>query len=88
MDNHQNLNNYLKQESTWAIHQFNKDENGNNKYLKELFPQIPTSLVIDFFISNDIKKLTSSTNGEIWLKATGIDDIEWTYLLLPPKSIP
>ena len=88
VDNHHKLKSYLAQNKTWAIHQFNKDDNGNNQDSKKLFPQIPTPLVIDFFASNSIDELNLITDGEIVLKATGIDDVQWSYLLISPQSTP
>ena len=88
MDNKSKLIKLLNQEKTWAIHQFNKDDNGNDQNSKKLFPQIPTPLVVDFFASNSIDELNLVTDGGIVLKATGIDDVQWSYLLIPPQSTP
>jgi hypothetical protein len=88
VDNHQKLKSYLAQNKTWAIHQFNKDDNGNDQNSKKLFPQIPTPLVVDFFASNSIDELNLVTDRGIVLKATGIDDVQWSYLLIPPQSTP
>ena len=86
VDNHHKLKSYLAQNKTWAIHQFNKDENGHDKDSKELFPQIPTTLVIDFFASNSIDNFTLNKDSHVILKATGIDAIQWSYILIPPYS--
>ena len=88
MDNYDKLKSLLHQSGTWSIHQFVKDENGIDQGTKELFPQIPSVLVIDFFASNSIDELSLSKVGKIFLKATGIDDVQWSYLLIPPQSIP
>jgi hypothetical protein len=66
--------------------QFNKDENGHDKDSKELFPQIPTVLVIDFFASNSIDNFTLNKDSHVILKATGIDAVQWSYILIPPYS--
>ena len=84
VDNQYKLKSHLAQNKTWAIHQFNKDENGKDQYSKELFPQIPTALVIDFFTSNSIDELILNIDSQIFLRATGIDDVQWTYLIVPP----
>ena len=57
VDNHDKLKSHLNQAKTWAIHQFIKDENGIDQGLKELFSQIPSTLVVDFFASNSIDEL-------------------------------
>ena len=88
VDNCDKLKSFLHQSGTWAIYQFIKDENGIDQGTKELFPQIPSVLVIDFFASNSIDELSISKVGKIFLKATGIDDIQWSYLLISPQSIP
>ena len=88
MDNHDKLKSHLNQAKTWAIHQFIKDENGIDQDSKELFSQIPSPLVIDFFASNSIDELNMSNVEKIFLKATGIDDIQWSYILISPESIP
>ena len=86
MDNYDKLISHLNQSKTWAIHQFIKDENGINQGSKELFPQIPSTLVVDFFASNSIDELNLSKVGKIFLKATGIDDVQWSYVLISPQS--
>ena len=86
MDNREELDVILRQKNSWAIHQFNKDENGHDKDSKELFPQIPTTLVIDFFSSNSIDNFTLDKDSHIILKATGIDAVQWSYILIPPYS--
>ena len=86
MDNHDKLKSHLNKEKSWAIHQFIKDENGVDQDSKELFPQIPSTLVVDFFASNSIDELNLSKVGKISLKATGIDDVQWWYVLIPPQS--
>ena len=86
MDNHDKLKSNLNQAKTWAIHQFIKDENGIDQNSKELFPQIPSTLVVDFFASNSIDELNLSIVGKIFLKATGIDDFQWSYVLISPHS--
>ena len=86
MDNREELDVILRQKKTWAIHQFNKDENGHDKDSKELFPQIPTALVIDFFASNSIDDFTLNKDSHVILKATGIDAVQWSYILIPPYS--
>ena len=88
MDNHAKLKSHLSQAKTWDIHQFIKDENGIDQDSKELFSQIPSPLVIDFFASNSIDELNMSNVEKIFLKATGIDDIQWSYILISPESIP
>ena len=88
MDNHDKLKSHLSQAKTWDIHQFIKDENGIDQDSKELFPQIPSTLVIDFFASNSIDELNLITDGGIVLKATGIDDVQWSYLLISSQSTP
>jgi hypothetical protein len=88
VDNQHKLKSYLVQNKTWEIHQFNKDDNGNDQNSKKLFPQIPTPLVVDFFASNSINELNIITDGGIVLKATGIDAVQWSYLLIPPQSTP
>jgi len=88
VDNKHKLKEYLTQNKTWEIHQVKKDSNEIKQDLKKLFPQIPTILVIDFFASNSIDDLTLMTDGRIALKATGIDDVQWSYLLIPNQSIP
>ena len=89
VDNQHKLKNYLAQNKTWEIHQFNKDDSGNDQNSKKLFPQIPAPLVIDFFAPNSIDELNLITeDGKIVLKATGIDAVQWSYLLIPPKSTP
>lgn len=85
VDNHDKLRSHLSQAKTWAIHQFIKDENGINKDSKELFPQIPSALVIDFFASNSIDELNLLKVGKIFLKTTGIDDVQWSYVLISPQ---
>ena len=84
MDNHDKLKFHLNQSKSWAIHQFIKNEDGIVKDSKELFPQIPTALVIDFFASNSIDELNLSKIGELFIKATGIDDVQWSYVLISP----
>jgi len=86
VDNQKRLDKILHQEKSWAIHQFEKDENGNNLESKELFPQIPTPLVIDFFSTNTIDELNLNNESQIFLKTTGIDKIQWSYILIPPHS--
>jgi len=86
VDNHDKLKSHLSQEKTWAIHQFIKDENGIDQDSKELFPQMPSTLVIDFFASNSIDELNLIKVGKIFLKATGIDDVQWSYVLISPQS--
>ena len=86
MDNHDKLKSHLSQAKTWAIHQFIKDENGIDQDSKELFPQIPSTLVVDFFASNSIDELNLSKVEKIFLKATGIDDVQWSYVLISPQS--
>ena len=86
MDNHDKLKSHLNQAKRWAIYQFIKDENGIDQDLKELFPKIPTPLVIDFFASNSIDELNLSEAGKIFIKATGIDDVQWSYVLISPQS--
>ena len=86
VDNHDKLKSLLNQSETWAIHQFIKDENGIDQDTNELFPQIPSILVIDFFASNSIDELSISKVGTIFLKATGIDDIQWSYILTSHHS--
>ena len=86
MDNHDKLKSHLSQAKTWAIHQFIKDENGIDQGSKELFSQIPSPLVVDFFASNSIDELNLSKVGKIFLKATGIDDVQWSYVLISPQS--
>ncbi|MBC8311846.1 MAG: hypothetical protein H8E72_06035 [Candidatus Marinimicrobia bacterium] len=87
MDNNSELITLLNGEKTWAIHQFNKDENGNDLDSRELFPQIPTPLVIDFFASNSVDELKIINDEKIFLKATGIDAVQWSYFLISPQSI-
>lgn len=86
MDNHDILKSHLNQTKTWAIHQFIKDENGVDQDSKELFPQIPSTLVVDFFASNSIDELNLSKVGKIFIKATGFDDVQWSYILISPQS--
>ena len=86
MDNHDKLKSHLSQAKTWAIHQFIKDKNGIDQDSKELFSQIPSTLVVDFFASNSIDELNLSKVGKIFLKATGIDDVQWSYVLISPQS--
>jgi hypothetical protein len=86
VDNREELDVILRQKNSWAIHQFNKDENGHDKDSKELFPQIPTVLVIDFFASNSIDDFTLNKDSHVILKATGIDAVQWSYILIPPYS--
>ena len=86
MDNHDKLKSHLNQATTWTIHQFIKDENGIDQNSKELFPQIPSTLVVDFFAPNAIDELNLSKVEKIFLKATGIDDIQWMYVLISPQS--
>ena len=85
MDNHDKLKSHLYQEKSWSIHQFIKNENGINQGSKELFPQIPSALVVDFFASNSIDELNLSEVEKISLKATGIDDVQWSYVLISPQ---
>ena len=85
MDNHDKLKSHLNQAKTLAIHQFIKDENGIDQDSKELFPQIPSTLVVDFFASNSIDELNLSKVEKIFLKATGIDDVQWSYVLISPQ---
>jgi len=85
VDNHNKLKFHLSQAETWSIHQFVKDENGIDQNSKELFPQIPSTLVVDFFASNSIDELNLSIVGKILLKATGIDDFQWSYVLISPQ---
>ena len=87
VDNKHKLKEYLSHNKTWEIHQVIKDNNEIKQDLKKLFPQIPTILVVDFFASNSIDDLTLITDGRISLKATGIDDVQWSYLLIPSQSI-
>jgi len=87
VDNRKELDAILRQEKSWAIHQFGKDEGGNNLESKELFPQIPTPLVIDFFSSNSIDEFNLKKDAQIFLKATGIDAIQWSYILIPAPSL-
>ena len=86
MDNHEKLKSHLNQVKTWAIHQFIKDENGIDQNSKELFPQIPSTLVVDFFAFNSIDELDLSKVGKIFLKATGIDDVQWSYVLISSQT--
>ena len=86
MDNRNEFDAILHQKNSWAIHQFLKDENGEDQDSKELFPQIPTALVIDFFASNSIDEFNLNNNSQIFLKATGIDAVQWSYILIPPNS--
>lgn len=88
VDNNYKLKRYLNQSKTWEIHQLNNDDNGNEHSFKKLFPQIPTTLVVDFFASNSIDELNLMKDGKIALKATGIDDVQWSYLLIPFLTIP
>ena len=88
VDNNHKLKDYLNQNETWEIHQVKKDNNGIEQGLKKLFPQIPTVLVIDFFASNSIDELNLMSDGRIALKATGIDDVQWSYVLIPSQFIP
>ena len=86
VDNHGKLKSHLNQAKTWAIHQFIKDENGINQgSTKELFSQIPSALVVDFFATNSIDELNLLKVGKIFLKATGIDDVQWSYVLISPQ---
>ena len=87
MDNHSELFTLLNREKTWAIHQFKKDENGNDLESRELFPQIPTPLVVDFFASNSLDELEIINEWKIFIKATGIDAVQWSYFLISPESI-
>ena len=86
VDNRNQLEVILLHYKTWAIHQFNKDENGQDQNSKELFPQIPTTLVIDFFASNSIDEFKQKNDSQIFLKTTGIDSVQWSYILIPPFS--
>ena len=86
VDNHDKLKSHLNQAKTWAIHQFIKDKNGIDQDSKELFPQIPSILVVDFFASNSIDELNMSKVGKIFLKATGLDNIQWSYILISTQS--
>ena len=86
MDNHGKLKSHLNQAKTWSIHQFIKDENGIDQNSKELFPQIPSTLVVDFFASNSIDELNLSKVVKIFLKTSGIDDVQWSYVLISPQS--
>ena len=85
VDNNTKLFIELDKSSNWSIHQFQKDDNNIELGPKEIFPLIPTPLVIDFFISNSIDEFIIRSNNEIFLKATGIDDMQWSYLLISNK---
>ena len=85
MDNYDKLKSHLYKTKTWAIYQFINDENKTDQDLKKLFPQIPSTLVIDFFKSNSIDELNLSGVGKIFLKATGIDGVQWSYVLISPQ---
>jgi hypothetical protein len=65
----------------WEVHQLSQPEDGAKPHYKQLFPGIPSPLVIDFFKNNMI---TSCKNleGELYIKAIGLDEVEWQYKLI------
>jgi len=70
----------------WSIYQFRKGEDQPSEW-RELFPPIPTPLVIDFFVSNQINNCRQITDcGNLLILATGIDDIQWEYELIPSSE--
>ena len=79
--NFNKLEELINSNSQWEVYQLSQSEDGTKIYYKQLFPAIPSPLVIDFFKNNMItscKKL----KDELYVKATGLDDVEWQYKLI------
>ena len=65
----------------WEVYQLSQPEDETKPYYKQLFPAIPSPLVLDFF-KNNVITTCEIFECEILIKAIGLDEVEWKYKLV------